>query len=76
MPEWVLTKDKERIKREEGRTIGAVKELQNLLGLTGLNRMERMIFPIQMDLNQLALWLSMKKENRREMTTVNSRLKG
>ena len=28
----VLTKDKERIKREEGRTIGAVKELQNLLG--------------------------------------------
>ena len=29
----VLTKDKERIKREEGRTIGAVKELQNLLGL-------------------------------------------
>ena len=36
----VLTKDKERIKREEGRTIGAVKELQNLLGLTGLNRME------------------------------------
>ena len=36
----VLTKDKERIKREEGRTIGAVKELQNLLGLTGLHRME------------------------------------
>ncbi len=26
-------KDKERIKREEGRTIGAVKELQNLFGL-------------------------------------------
>lgn len=29
----VLTQDKERIKREEGRTIGALKELAGLLGL-------------------------------------------
>jgi excinuclease ABC subunit C len=36
----VLSKDKERIKREEGRTIGAVKEIEKLLGLKGLNRME------------------------------------
>ena len=36
----VLSKDKERIKREEGRTIGAVKEIENLLGIKGLNRME------------------------------------
>ena len=36
----VLSKDKERIKREEGRTIGAVKEIENLLGLKGLERME------------------------------------
>ena len=36
----VLSKDKERIKREEGRTIGAVKELENILGIKGLNRME------------------------------------
>ena len=28
----VLAKDKERIKREEGRTIGAVKEIEELLG--------------------------------------------
>ncbi|MCR5032856.1 MAG: excinuclease ABC subunit UvrC [Lachnospiraceae bacterium] len=36
----VLTKDKERIKREEGRTIGAVKEIQEILGLEQLSRME------------------------------------
>ena len=36
----VLTKDKERIKREEGRTIGAVKEIEALLGLKGVVRME------------------------------------
>lgn len=36
----VLDQDKETIKREEGRTIGAVKEIEELLQLTGLNRME------------------------------------
>lgn len=36
----VLSQDKERIKREEGRTIGAVKEIEGLLGMEGLNRME------------------------------------
>lgn len=36
----VLEKDKERLKREEGRTIGAVKELERLLGLAGVVRME------------------------------------
>ncbi|MCD8325368.1 MAG: excinuclease ABC subunit UvrC [Lachnospiraceae bacterium] len=36
----VLTKDREKLKREEGRTIGAVKEIQTLLGLEKLNRME------------------------------------
>ncbi len=36
----VLSQDKERIKREEGRTIGAVKEIEGLLGLKGLSRME------------------------------------
>ncbi len=33
-------KDKERLKREEGRTIGAVKEIAGLLGLDGITRME------------------------------------
>lgn len=36
----VLSQDKEKIKREEGRTIGAVKEIAGLLGLTDINRME------------------------------------
>ena len=36
----ILTKDKERIKREEGRTIGAMKELSDLLSLPGIRRME------------------------------------
>ena len=36
----VLAKDKERLKREEGRTIGAVKEIAALLGLDEIIRME------------------------------------
>ena len=38
--EMVLSQDKERIKREEGRTIGAVKEIAGLLGLEKIVRME------------------------------------
>ena len=36
----VLSKDKERLRREEGRTIGAVKEVAALLGLEQISRME------------------------------------
>ncbi|WWR15678.1 excinuclease ABC subunit UvrC [Lachnospiraceae bacterium JLR.KK008] len=36
----VLQHDRERIKREEGRTIGAVKEIASLLGLPEIDRME------------------------------------
>ncbi len=36
----VLSKDKERLKREEGRTIGAVKEIAALLGIESITRME------------------------------------
>ena len=36
----VLSKDRERIKREEGRTIGAVKEIEGWLGLRNIVRME------------------------------------
>ena len=36
----VLGQDKERIKREEGRTIGAAKEISALLGLDHIHRME------------------------------------
>ena len=36
----VLTKDKERLKREEGRTIGAVKEIEKWIGVSDIYRME------------------------------------
>lgn len=38
--DMILSQDKEKIKREEGRTIGAVKEIEAILGMRGLNRME------------------------------------
>lgn len=36
----VLSQDRERIRREEGRTIGAVKEIEEILGIAPLTRME------------------------------------
>ena len=36
----VLSQDRERMKREEGRTIGAVKEIEEILGIAPLTRME------------------------------------
>lgn len=36
----ILEQDRERLKREEGRTIGAVKEIANILGLDHIERME------------------------------------
>ena len=36
----VLSQDKERMKREEGRTIGAVKEISSLLELDTIHRIE------------------------------------
>ncbi len=38
--EMVLSQDKERIRREEGRTIGAMKEIAGWLGLQNATRME------------------------------------
>lgn len=36
----ILSQDREKLKREEGRTIGAVKEIAEILGLPHINRME------------------------------------
>lgn len=36
----ILNQDREKLKREEGRTIGAVKEIADLLGLERVDRME------------------------------------
>lgn len=38
--QMVLDQDKEKIKKEEGRTIGAMKEIADLLGIPGASRME------------------------------------
>lgn len=38
--ELVLSQDREKIKREEGRTIGALKEIEKLLDMQGLQRVE------------------------------------
>lgn len=38
--ELVLSQDKEKIKREEGRTIGALKEIEKLLDMENLQRVE------------------------------------
>lgn len=38
--ELVLSSDREKIKREEGRTIGALKEIEKLLNMEGLQRVE------------------------------------
>lgn len=38
--ELILHSDKERLKREEGRTIGALKEIEKLLGLQNVVRIE------------------------------------
>lgn len=38
--QMVLSTDKERLKREEGRTIGAVKEIGKLIGLSRIARIE------------------------------------
>ncbi len=36
----ILEQDRERLKREEGRTVGAVKEIAGVLGLSHIERME------------------------------------
>lgn len=69
----VLSKDRERIKREEGRTIGAVKEICALLSLPEISRMEPSIFPISAALKTWAPWWFMKKENRSGAITGNSK---
>lgn len=38
--QMVLDQDREKIKKEEGRTIGAMKEIADILGLPGASRME------------------------------------
>ncbi|MFI3173234.1 MAG: excinuclease ABC subunit UvrC [Eubacteriales bacterium] len=38
--QMILSTDKERVKREESRTLGAVKEIEEIIGLENIHRME------------------------------------
>lgn len=70
--ELVLSQDKERIKREEGRTIGAVKEIALKLGLPGMERIEAY------DISNISGFQSvdprsyMRKESQNAVITANS----
>ena len=49
----VLSQDKERLKREEGRTIGAVKEIADCLAWSVSTALRHLIYPISADLSPL-----------------------
>lgn len=67
----VLTQDKEKIRREEGRTIGAVKEIADLLDLGYVKRMEAYDISNTNGLNRLVRWSFMNGENLAEAIIVN-----
>ncbi len=71
-----MSKDKERMRREEGRTIGAVKEIEALLGISQIRRMEAYDISIRTVSSQLDLWSCMREENQNEMITESLRSKG
>lgn len=71
----VLSKDKERMRREEGRTTGAVKEIEALLGFRRSGVWKLTIFPIRTVSSQLDLWSCMREENQNEMITESLRSK-
>ena len=70
----VLDKDRERLKREEGRTIGAVKEIRDLLGLPRADRMEAydISFRTSAGLPMSARWWSTRRENPSAAITASS----
>ena len=72
----VLSTDKERLKREEGRTIGAVKELEKLLGLTGIVRMEAYDISNTNGFESVGSMVVYEKGGPNAMITGSSRLKG
>ena len=68
----VLTQDAEKIKREESRTTGAMKEIAGWLGLGTLTEQRLTIYLIQMALKVLAQWSFLRMENQRRMIIASS----
>lgn len=71
----VLNTDKERLKREEGRTIGAVKEIEKLLDLSGIVRMEAFDISNTNGFASVGSMVVYEKESQREMITENLKSK-
>lgn len=69
----VLSKDRERIKREEGRTIGAVKEICALLSLPEISRMEAFDISNISGFENVGSMVVYEKENRSGAITGNSK---
>lgn len=72
----VLDKDRERIKREEGRTIGAVHEVEEWLGLSGIKRMEAYDISNISGFESVGSMVVYEKESRNEVITVNLKSNG
>ena len=72
----VLEQDKEKIKREELRTIGAMNQIGDWLGLNWVRRIEAYDIPTSAALTPWVPWWSMRTAARSGMTTGNSRSNG
>lgn len=68
----ILSQDKERIKREEGRTIGAMKEILSFFIYRIFREWKPMISVIRPDLILSARWSFLKMESRSVLTTGSS----
>ena len=70
----VLSQDKERMKREEGRTIGAMKEIAELASASGTDAgWKPTIFPISAVLSRSVPWLFMNRGSQNAAITGNLR---
>lgn len=68
----VLEKDRERIRREEGRTIGAVHEVEDWLGMKNLDRMEAFDISNISGFESVGSMVVYEKGKPKKVTIVNS----
>mgnify|MGYP000001820918 CR=1 FL=1 len=68
----VLTQDAEKIKREESRTTGAMKEIAGWLGLGTLHRAEAYDISNTNGVEVLVQWLFSRMENQRRTIIASS----
>ena len=72
----VLSTDKERLKREEGRTIGAVKEIEKWLGIASVKRIEAFDISNTNGFNSVGSMIVYEKGKPSETITQNLKSKG